>query len=218
EDYKEVTFDISPVGKFSNNNSTIKGALDVLGEAHAFIFSDNQGLAIVKANVGNLYRTTSIKFFTKDVDSLNLFISQDSVPADNYSYAEITAVTKNRPFANNQIVFVSDKGAFSNGSNTYAVQASFHDTTRAYIKYNSAELVRIRATIYNTYSKEIYTTFIPAFPSQIFVNSDVSVLLPSYTSKAIITAKLTRAIGSVSEGQIVNFYDSTSAGGSVGIF
>jgi hypothetical protein len=40
----------------------------------------------------------------------------------------------------------------------------------------------------------------------------------SYSSQTLIKARLIRNIGSVSEGQSVQFYDSTSSNKSVGIF
>jgi len=217
--YKEVNFDIAPFGKFTNNSPSMKLTFDLNGEARAFIYSDIAGLTNVKATIGNLNRVKSIKFYKDNADTLKLLITRDNVPADNYSYAEITAITKKRPFANNQIVFVADRGTFTNNSSTYTIQASLNDTTKAYIKYSKSEPVRITATIYNTYSKEIYATFIPAWPGQIFVSPSVSTLPPLFTSMATITANLIRSTGTVTEGRIVHFYDSASVtGASIGTF
>lgn len=152
--------------------------------------------------------------------SIELIVTKNDVPADNYTFAEISAVTKFRPTANDLIVFQADKGTFSNNSNTYSVNVSSNDTTRAFLKYNKPGLVRVTATVYNKYSKEVFVSFQTSFPTLILINPDSSALQPLFTSKCNITAKLTRQVGSVSEGLLVTFYDSiaTSSGGSIGTF
>src|SRR5437868_15487207 len=86
------------------------------------------------------------------VDTLKISLTNNNEAADNYSYAEIVAVT-NLPYPTSRsITFTTDKGLFSNNSNTYTLQTGANDTTRAYIKYNKAELVRVTATVTGTYS------------------------------------------------------------------
>jgi len=154
------------------------------------------------------------------VSSIELVVTKNNVPSDNYTFAEISAITKFRPNANDIIVFKADKGVFSNNSNTYSVNVSSNDTTRAFLKYNKSDIVRVTATIYNKYSKEVFVNFLTSFPTQILVSPDSSTLQPLFTSKCVIKSKLTRQIGSVSEGLLTTYYDSiaTSGGGSIGTF
>jgi hypothetical protein len=152
--------------------------------------------------------------------SIGLIVTKNNVLSDNYTFGEISAVTKFRPNANDIIVFKADKGVFSNNSNTYSVNISSNDTTRAFLKYNKADIVRVTATIYNKYSKEVFVNFLTSFPTQILVSPDSSTLQPLFTSKCLVKSTLTRQIGGVSEGLITNYYDSvaTSIGGSIGTF
>ena len=152
--------------------------------------------------------------------SIELVVTKNNVLSDNYSFAEISAITKFRPNANDIIVFKADKGVFSNNSSTYSVNVSSNDTTRAFIKYNRPDVVRVTATIFNKYSKEIYVNFLTSFPSQILISPDSSSLQSSFTSKCLIKTKLLRQVGNVSEGLTVNYYDSIAnlSGGSIGTF
>lgn len=152
--------------------------------------------------------------------SIELIVTKNNVPSDNYTFGEISAITKFRPNANDIIVFKADKGVFSNNSNTYSVNVSSNDTTRAFLRYNKSDIVRVIATIYNKYSKEVFVNFPTSYPTQILVSPDSSSLQPSFTSKCLIKSTLTRQIGSVSEGLLINYYDSvaTSSGGSIGTF
>lgn len=152
--------------------------------------------------------------------SIELIVTKNNVPSNNYTFGEISAITKFRPNANDIIVFKADKGTFSNNSNTYSVNVSSNDTTRALLKYNKSDIVRVTATIYNKYSKEVFVNFLTSFPTQILVSPDSSTLQPLFTSKCNIKSTLTRQIGGVSEGLFVHYYDSisTSSGGSIGTF
>ena len=157
----------------------------------------------------------------KQVDiSVELIVTNNNVPADNYTLGEISAVTKFRPSANDIIVFKADKGVFSNNDKTYSVNVSSNDTTRAFLKYDKSDIIRVTATIFNKYSKEVFVNFLTSYPTQILVSPDSSILQPLFTSKCLIKSTLTRQVGSVSEGLLVNYYDSvaTSTGGSVGTF
>lgn len=152
--------------------------------------------------------------------SIELVVTKNNVPSDNYTFAEIRAITKFRPNANDIITFKADKGVFSNNSNTYSVNVSSNDTTRAFLKYNKSDIVRITVSIYNKYSKEVFVNFLTSFPTQILVSPDSSTLEPLYTSKCNIKTTLKRQTGSVTEGLQVNYFDSVSTanGGSIGTF
>jgi hypothetical protein len=152
-------------------------------------------------------------------DSLKLVVTRNNVPADNFSYAEISAIIKKRPASNNLIVFRTDNGLFVNNTNTYSANVSSNDTTRAYIRYNKADLVRVTATVYSKDTREVYVTFVPAVPAQVLINPDSSILLPLLSSQTKITAKLIRLSGVVTERTIINYYDSTAiTGASIGTF
>lgn len=152
--------------------------------------------------------------------STELIVTKNNVLSDNYSFAEISAITIFRPTANDIFVFKADKGVFSNNSSTYSVNVSSNDTTRAFIKYNKPGVVRVTATVFNKYSKEVYVNYLTSFPSQMLVNPDSISLQSSFTSKCLIKTKLLRQVGNVSEGLTVNYYDSTAtlSGGSIGTF
>lgn len=152
--------------------------------------------------------------------SIELIVTKNNVPSDNYTFAEISAITEYRPNANDLIVFTADKGVFSNNSNTYSVNVSSNDTTRAFLKYNKSDIVRVTATIYNKYSKEVFVNFLTSFPTQILVSPDSSTLQPLFTSKCLIKSTLIKSVGSISEGLLTYYYDSiaTPSGGSIGTF
>lgn len=152
--------------------------------------------------------------------SIKLIVTKNNVLSDNYSFAEVSAISKFRLTANDIIVFKTDKGVFSNNSSTYSVNISSNDTTRAFIKYNKPDVVRVTATIFNKYSKEVYIKYLTSFPSQILISPDSSSLQSSFTSKCLIKSKLLRQFGNVSEALTLNYYDSTAtlSGGSIGTF
>jgi hypothetical protein len=218
--YKDVTFQISPIGKFNNDSGTLKFTLDINGEARVFVKSDVAGIAYVKSLIGNISKIVTVKFYKNSFDTLKIFLGSNNIPADNYSYAEIIALTNNLNPVNRSITFVADKGLFSNNNSTYTLQAGANDTTRAFLKYNKAEIVRVTATVAGTYSKEIFINFVTAFPTQILVEPDSAVLTRTYTAKTKITSRLLRAFGFATEGQVVHFYDSTASTPlrSIGIF
>jgi hypothetical protein len=161
-----------------------------------------------------------LKTYYQSDHDFELFVSKNNVPADNYDFAEISAVTKVRASANDIIEFKADKGVFSNNSTSYSVNVSLNDTTRAFLKYNKSDIVRVTATVYNKFSKEVFVNFLTSFPTQLLVIPDTSTLQPLFTSKCYVKSILTRQVGSVSEGLLVNYYDSiaTSVGGSIGSF
>ena len=150
---------------------------------------------------------------------LKLTVSKDNAPADNYTYAEIMAVTGRKPSAGDFLEFQTDKGVFANNSNIYKVNIAATDTTRAYVKYNKADVAHVTARLANQDSKEVQITFVPAYPSQILIYPDSSTLRPLFTSKSMVTAKLLRTAGVVSEGQFLQYTDSAATDGrSIGIF
>lgn len=211
--HSDVVFQIFPIGTFNNDSIILRMKLDITGEARAIVKCLTPGVAYIRATVGNASRTTSVTFKKPEFDTLKLFVQTDNVPADNISYAEIYAVTKNLDPANRSIIFTADKGVFSNGEATYTIQAGANDTTRAFIRYSRADRIRIVATASAKYSKEIFLNFSTAYPKNIRIETDSAVLTPTLTAFTPVTVQLTRDPGTVSPGQVTHFYDSVAVGG-----
>ncbi len=152
-------------------------------------------------------------------NSLKLAVTNNNVPADNYSYAEIKAIIKTNK-SNDVITFTTDKGVFANNTNTYTVGIATTDTIKAYIKYNKTDLVRITAKIADNFTKETFTSFVPAYPTNLIINPDASSIAATFTSSSIITSNLMRLDGTVTEGMVIQYHDSiaTPLGGSIGVF
>jgi hypothetical protein len=144
-------------------------------------------------------------------DTLKITVNGNNIPADNYSYAEIVAVSNLPAPLSRNITFTTDKGLFSNNSATLTLATGANDTTRAYLRYNKAEPARVTATVASNYSKEVFVNFINAFPTQVNVTADSTVLVHSLTAKSRVFATLLRNPGTASEGQAVHFYDSTAS-------
>lgn len=150
--------------------------------------------------------------------NLQLTVSNDNVPADNTSYATISAATALQ--SNTTVVFTTDKGVFSNGDTTYTAVVMPGESTNAYLRYNKAEIAKVTATISNQDTKETLINFLPAYPDTILVNPAVSTLPAAFTSTTLINTKLIRLNGTVSEGMVVTYRDSIGVpgGGSIGTF
>jgi hypothetical protein len=208
--YRNVSLQISPIGKFNNDSTTITMPIDINREARVFVKSGQPGIAYVKATIGSASRTTFVKFYKPLFDTLQLVLGSNNVPADNASYAEIVAISKHLDPANRTITFSSDKGVFSNGNNTYSITAGANDTTRAYLKHNSPDIARVTAVVSGSYSKEVFVSFSTAFPQHALLETDSSVLTPTLTAATNVTVQLMRSPGIVSNGQVVHFYDSAA--------
>gem|GEM_PF-3576746 len=157
---------------------------------------------------------------TAFIDTLQLLVKTNGIAGDNFSYAEIIAVSKIPGQANRQLVFTCDKGVFSNNSNSYTLTTGANDTTRAYLRYGKSDLVRVTAAL-ATYSKELYVNFVNAYPGQVILDPEFVSLPHTLGAKSKVTVSLLRATGTVSEGQQVFYYDSVATAGprrSVGGF
>lgn len=217
--YRQVSLEISAPGKFNNGLTQIQSPFDGKGEVHVFVLASDAAITNVKASIEKVTKTIVLKFYKVQTDTLKVYLVKDSIAADSYSYAELVAVTRKAdiPSGSRQLTFTSDKGTFSNGSPNYVVQAAANDTTRALLKHNRAEVVRVNVTIDN-YSREQYIHFVTSWPRQMFIEPGTNVLGPLFTSKAIIKALLIRMPGSVSPGLTVKFYDSTTNNKHIGAF
>ena len=217
---RQVTFSITPIGTFSNGSNSQVLPLDQNGEARVFASSLKEGIAYVTASVGNTTASASVNFQKfQGLDTLILPTIRDSVAADNYSYDEVVAKTKTPgEIQGRQVSFTIDKGSFANGSQQYTVTFGIDSTVSIFVKHNRSEFVRLTATVNNSYSKQLNLFFSIAYPDHVSVDPDSLLMTRIPGNHTAVIARLMRSVGTASEGQTVNFYDSTDTGGSVGSF
>ncbi len=216
--YSEIKLDVQPIGKFSNNLTSLVLPFDNEGVAKAKLYSDSAGMAVLSAWIGPVKRIIEMEFFTVGMDSLLLIVKQENVPADNSTYAKISAINVSKHEQVTTINFTADFGTFSNNDAGFEVHVSSHDTANVFLKSKTAGLVRVTASIGGSVASETMVRFLPSLPDQLIIEPDSSSLRPLYGSKSKIKAKLTKYVGTVSEGQVLLFSDSSSTGASVGSF
>lgn len=149
---------------------------------------------------------------------LALSVIHDNVPADGYSYVELSATVDKITVSTDQLIFVADRGTFANGKASYSVPVNSSGSNTAYLKYNKAEKVHVTASLGDKVSREVSATFTTAYPNQILLSSDSTVVNAYYNSLVPISAQLLRPFGKVSEGIQLTYYDSTVTGRSIGSF
>ena len=150
---------------------------------------------------------------------VTLSVTEDNIPADDYSYVELSAAVSNLTASTGLLTFVTDRGIFANGKTTYSVPVNgTAETKLAYLRYNRAEKVHVTAFLGEKVAKETFATFITAYPTQVLLSTDSGSVVASYNSVIQIKAQLNRQVGKVSEGMLVSYYDSTENGRSVGSF
>ncbi len=150
---------------------------------------------------------------------LTLEVAVGNVPADDYSYAEVSATITGRSSANDRIIFTAENGAFANGMTKDTVVAASGETVKVYLKDNRVERVKVTATAFGK-AKEVFIDFTPAYPDRLIVNPDIGTLPSEYTSTSFIITYLVRNSGTASQGQRISYRDSiaTAEGGSIGTF
>ncbi len=160
----------------------------------------------------------SLQITPQPTANLQLAVTIDNVPADDYSYAVLTATTGIQ--ANHNVVFTTDRGHFSNGLTSYTAVATVAQPAKAYLKHNTAESALVSASVSNQNTSEAWVNFLPAYPAFITVNPAVSTLPAALTSTTIVNSQLIRLNGNVSEGMTVTYRDSIAipGGGSIGTF
>jgi hypothetical protein len=151
---------------------------------------------------------------------VSLSLVKDSLPADNYTLAEIKLTLATNDFtAGTQIAFKTDDGSFANGSKSYVITAASSGTFSAYLKSDTATASNVSVVINNNFSGTTQVHFRPAPPDNTTLEPDMAIVQDKSTSKVNLTAILSRTIGTPSKGQGLTFYDSTAIGGkSVGLF
>lgn len=150
---------------------------------------------------------------------LSLEGAAGSVPADDYSYAEVSAVITGRHSSGDRIIFTAENGLFANGQSKDTVVASSNEAVKVYLKHNRAGRVKVSAAAFGK-TKEVFVDFGTAYPDLLVINPDAGTLPSDYSSSSLITTYLVRNTGTASQGQWISYRDSvaTAEGGSIGTF
>lgn len=212
--YKTATFTINPVGRFSSGGTEMSTAIDADGHATVYINSPQEGIANVKATIGDYTIQKNIVFSKFALtDTLSVAIISDNVPADNYTYAHIQVKANNPHLMKSirSITFKTDKGRFANGDVSYTTNTGVDGTADAYLKHNIAERAIVTATITGTYTREATVYFIPAWPDALSVEPVQSTMARIPGTHIDITSKLSRQYGTPSQGLPVRFRDSSTS-------
>lgn len=212
--YKTATFTVNPVGRFSSGGTEMSTAIDADGHATVYINSPQEGIANVKATIGDYTIQKNIVFSKFALtDTLSIAIISDNIPADNYTYAHIQVKANNPDLMKSikSITFKTDKGKFANGDVSYTTNTGVDGTADAYLKHNIAERAIVTATIAGTYTREATVNFIPAWPDALSVEPAQSTMARIPGTHIDITSKLTRQYGMPSQGLTVHFRDSSSS-------
>jgi len=148
--YKQVTFTISPVGKFSNDSSAITVPITVNDTAYARVFSSQWGRAYITAMVGNLTTIDSITFQPNN-DSLKMTVTPPGTTADSLSYANVTLKVGASLYAKyKQAAFsISPVGRFNNDSTKIIVPIGTDSMAHLSVFSNISGTGIITATVGN---------------------------------------------------------------------
>ncbi len=146
-------------------------------------------------------------------------LTSDNIPADGASFAEVVVkagptITSKYSEAN---VDVAPIGKLSTGASTAKVKLDANGEARIFLSSSTIGKSKVTVSVGNL-SKSTSVGFVNAGPDNMIVEADLSTMRPVFESKAIVKAKLIRSTGTVSVNQLVQFYDSTGAGKSVGVF
>lgn len=217
EDKVKFSISSSSIGTFNDGKKTAEIIIDH-NKASISVKSSDNGKSIITATIGTYSKNIIIQFY-KPQAKPTITVETDKVEADNYHTAVIKFVTTT-PDVNKKIIFVTDKGLFSNNSNIYTTSMSSGGTTRAYLRYNKVEIAKVKVEVEKVYSEEVDVTFIVAKPTAIIIEFSSNILLAKLGSKTEVKARLVRDNGIPSEGQIIQFSDYTdaSSGKSIGDF
>ncbi len=219
---RTATLTIEPFGTFSNGKTTYSIDVDDSGSAKIFATALQAGIAYIRVKSDQITKTIEVKFQppATQVDNFTFTVTKNLVPADNYSYAEISVEAKDLNILKsmNQVKFTADRGSFTNDSKEYNVVVGLDGKAKVYLKYNKAELIRITATAGTNYSKELFVQFTQAWPDQILVEPSAAEIVGKTGASISIRTKLLRDKGVVSDGIPVIFEDTNENGKSIGIF
>jgi len=146
-----------------------------------------------------------------DVKSLVRFtnINPDSIPADNASYTILSVkIAPETDSVYRKVLFITDKGTFSNANDSIWVNANFNGQCSArLISSNQIGITRINAIVKDI-AIDTVIYFTTAFPDD-FLLSTSNYVIDSGKS-AFIKADLYRRLGNVSNNLKVNFFLKSS--------
>lgn len=151
-------------------------------------------------------------------DILTVNLVKDSIPADNYSVALITArVDSAIVDTTNTVTFTTDQGTFASGSNTYSTTFDLHGVARAYLKSQSPQVAHVGVTVGSNYTQTVDVHFIPSWPDTLYINVQASAT-NALDTRVDVTAQLYKLTGGMTAGLAVDFNAMDSAGKLIGTF
>jgi hypothetical protein len=152
------------------------------------------------------------------IDANGNVVVSDSIPADNYTYAEIrAAVDSSVVDTTTTIAFATDNGTFSVGGTSATAKIDIHGNAYAYLKSKSILAAHVQATVGANYTQNITIQFTTSYPDTIFLNLPDSAT-DDLANRVNFTTTLYKRLGSVSPGLSVNYNASTQSGAAIGMF
>jgi len=154
-------------------------------------------------------------------DILSVNVVENNVPADNYSYALITAAVDNAIVdTTNTVTFTTDLGQFSTGGTTYTTTFDLQGVqgvASAYLKATSPQTAHIKVTVGVNYSQSVTVLFTPSWPDTLYINT-VASATNALSTRVDIMVQLYKAEGLITPGLLVNMSATDSAGKTIGSF
>ncbi|HEX7413532.1 MAG TPA: hypothetical protein VF411_05755 [Bacteroidia bacterium] len=153
--------------------------------------------------------------------SINLTLTKDSIVADGVTTAGfILKIDSSLAQKYSQVTFnITPIGNFSGGATTVLTTTiGINGITKVYVSSLQIGVSNITANVANLGSKSSSVRFFPSYPDEIVVQPSVAAITASYTSSVNITSTLIKNTGTVSMGLPIFYYDSTTTGGSIGVF
>lgn len=197
-DKRTIAFS-TDLGTFINGQKTVSILANSDGAASAFLKSSEVGTATVTATVNNSFKaSTYIKFiYAKGIQFSNQEI--ENLTADNVTLHKLEVKIDLLATGENKIVqFATDKGVFTNISNSIKVESDSEGKAVAYIKSNTSGLANITATNQTFTAKKIvnFTSSGAVFfekpeADTVSANGYSEIVLSAYTDPNVEAAKTT---------------------------
>jgi hypothetical protein len=158
------------------------------------------------------------KILALQLDTNSVAAPNYSLPADNYTYAQILASTDSSILdTTTTITFTTDYGSFSTGGQSATVKIDLHGNASVFLKSKTAISAHVQAAIGTNYVQNIPVSFVTAFPDSLYLNlPDSANDLPE--TRLSWTTSLYRRLGSATAGQNVGYQAFDTAGNRIGQF
>jgi hypothetical protein len=141
-----------------------------------------------------------------------------SIPADNYSYAQIMAIIDSTILdTTTTINFTTDNGSFSTGGTSYAAKVDIHGNAYAYLKSKVVVTAHVQATVGANYTQNLTIPFTTSYPDTMYINLPDSAS-NDLANRVSFSATLYKYLGSISPGLSVNFSARDTLGTPLGSF